>query len=248
MRFTGFIAVGFSVVILVSLTGCASMGGGQISGINWALAKNGGRVGVFSDDPYHPGATLINGVTSSEGWYDGEGWQAPITTSLANASDDDYDILTLAGRRRRVGSVRRGRNWVIIELAQPVTVSNVKIYTIDSAEYPASSFGVSSLVVQYEFISPLKDKMWVSAERFGKGINAQDNRIDKNTSGVIDVKFKPVSTDRIRLLIYRTNDLARSRDGKSNRTLEGMIRLIEVEVYGVGKHEKRDELEDLFGK
>ena len=233
MRFTGFIAVGFSVVILVSLMGCASMGGGQISGINWALARNGGRVSVFTDDPDHPAATLINGVTSSEGWNAGEGWQAPIT---------------LAGSSRRRGSGRdeQERNWVIVELAQPVTVNNVRIHTIDSAEYPASSFGVSSLLVQHEFTSPLKDKLWISAERFGKGISAQDDRIEDNTSGVIDVKFKPVNTSRIRILIYRTNDLAKSAD--DSRTLEGTIRLIEVEVYGIGRQEKRDELQDLFNK
>ena len=233
MRFTGFVAIGFSVVILVSLMGCASMGGGQISGINWALAKNGGRVSVFTDDPDHPGATLINGVTSSEGWNEGEGWQAPIT---------------VAGSRRRRGSGRDEleRNWVIVELAQPVTVNDVKVHTIDSAEYPAESFGVSSLLIQCEVTSPLKDKLWISAERFGKGISAQDDRIEDNTSGVIDVKFKPVNTRQIRILIYRTNDLAKATD--DSRTLAGTIRLIEVEVYGIGKHEKRDELEDLFGK
>ena len=233
MRFTGFIAIGFSVAVLVSLMGCASIGGGQISGINWALAKNDGRVSVFSDDPEHPAATLINGVTSSADWNKGEGWQAPITVS---------------GSRRRRGSGRDDleRNWVIVELAQPVTVNSVKVHTIDSAEYPAESFGVSSILVQYEFVSPLKDKLWISAERFGKGISAQDDRIEDNTSGVIDVKFKPVNTSRIRVLIYRTNDLARTTD--DSRSLAGTIRLIEVEVYGIGKHEKRDELEDLFGK
>ncbi len=233
MRFTGFIAVCFSVVILASLIGCASMSGGQISGINWALKKNGGRVSVFKDDPDHPAATLINGVTSSEGWNEGEGWQAPIS---------------LSGSRRRSGTGRseQERNWVIVEFAQPVTVSSVKLHTIDSEEYPARSFGVSSLLVQCEIISSLKEKLWINAERFGQGISAQDDRIEGNASGVIDVKFKPVNAERIRILIYRTNDLARAED--DSRALGGTIRLIEVEVYGIGKHEKRDELEDLFGQ
>ena len=232
MRFTGFIAVGFSVVILVSLMGCASMGGGQISGINWALARNGGRVSVFTDDPDRPGAMLINGITSSEGWSAGEGWQAPITVAGSN--------------RGRTGREELERSWVIVELAQPVTVNNVRIHTIDSAEYPASRFGVSSLLVQYEFTSPLKAKMWISTERFGKGVNPQDNRIDDNRSGVIDVRFNPVNTSRIRIFIYRTNDLAKSADDSG--TLEGIIRLTEVEVYGVGRQEKRDELEGLFNE
>ena len=134
---------------------------------------------------------------------------------------------------------------MIIELAQPVTVSNIKIYTIDSAEYPANSFGVSDLLVQCEIENALKEKLWISAERFGKGIGAQDDRVENNTSGVIDIKVKPVNTQRLRVLIYRTNDLTRSET--DSKSLPGAIRLTEIEVYGTGKHEKRDQLENIFG-
>ncbi len=231
MRFTGFIAVCFSTIILTSLLGCAAIGGGQISGINWALAKNGGKVTAFSEGQEHPVSTLINGITSSEGWNEGEGWQAPVT---------------VAGVRRR-GSGRSGRerNWVIIELDQPATVSNIKIHTIDSEEFPARDFGVSNLLVQCEIESALREKLWVSAERFGKGMGEQDNVIRNNASGVIDVRFEPVYTQRVRLLIYRTNDLARSES--NSQSLSGLIRLTEIEVYGTGKQKSRDELENIFG-
>lgn len=232
MRFRGIIAVVFSIAIMASLMGCASFGGGQVSGVNWALAKNGGTASAFSETQAHPASTLINGITSSEGWNEGEGWEAAITAG--------------GGRRRRSSRNNQERNWVIIDLAQPITATNAKIHTINSEEYPAAEFGVSALLVQCETETTLKNKVWVSAERYGKGIGEQDNRIRNNVSGVIDVRFAPVHTQRIRILIYRTNDLTKGEG--SDTTLRGLIRLTEIEVYGTGKQEKRDELENLFGK
>ena len=85
--------------------------------------------------------------------------------------------------------------------------------------------------------------IWVTTERFGKKMGEQDNIIKDNVSGVINAKFQPVNTQRIRILIYSTNDLTQTEDGKSR---EGMIRLTEIEVYGTGKPRGRDELEMLF--
>jgi len=232
MRFTGFVAVCFSTIMLVSFLGCASMSGGQISGINWALAKNGGKVSVFSEQPEHPAAALIDGITSSAGWNEGAGWEAS---------------LVVAGTRRRgAGRTEEERHWVIIDLAQPTTVNNVKIHTIDSEEYPAVGFGVSSLQVQCEVESVLNENLWIDAETFGGGLGEDAGVIKDNVNSVIDVRFAPVNTQRVRVLLYRTNDLGRSEaDGKS---LTGTIRITEIEVYGMGKQKDKDELENLFGK
>ena len=195
MRSTSFMLVCFSAIILVSVLGCTSVGGGKISGVNWALAKNGGRVNVFSDDPDHPASMLINGVTSSEGWDQGEGWQAPITINPRS-------------RSRRNRRSEEESNWVVIDLAQPVTVSNVKIHTIDSEEYPAKDFGVSDLLVQYELETASKEMIWATVDRYGKKVGEKDNIVRNNVNGVINVRFPPVNTQRIRVLIYRTNDLS----------------------------------------
>ena len=229
MRFKSFAIVFLLIAAVTTVLGCASVGGGQISGINWALEKNG-KISVFSADEGHSASTLINGITSSEGWNDGEGWQAS---------------LTVAGTRRRgSGGSEEERNWVIIDLAQPTTVTNVKIYNIDSEEFPARDFGVSSLLVQCEVENALKEKLWVSAERYGKSMGEQDNVIKNNADAVIDVRFEPVNTQRIRLLIYRTNDLQRAES--DSKSLAGVIRLTEIEVYGTAKKQKKDQLENLF--
>lgn len=229
-----FSAVCFIVILALSLNGCATMGGGQVSGINWALAKNGARVSAFNEEPEHPASTLIDGITSSAGWDQGGGWQAPLTKSF--------------GGRQSARTVRdeEERNWVIIELAQPVTVNEVKIYTIDSEKYPAKDFGVRDVLVQYELKTASNEYIWANVKRPGKGIGDQDDTIRGNVSGVINVRFEPVYTQKIRLLIFSTNDMARAEGG--SKSLEGVIRLTEIEVYGSGKMKERDKLDELFEK
>ena len=101
MRFRSFILLCSSTLILASLLGCAVFGGGRVSGVNWALAINGGRVSAFSEEPEHLASTLVNGVTSSEGWDQGEGWQAAITVNPRS-------------RSRRARRDAEEGNWVVI--------------------------------------------------------------------------------------------------------------------------------------
>jgi len=229
MRFKDLAFVCSLLITAGLIMGCASMGGGQISGVNWALAKNGGRVSASSEEPEHPASTLINGITSSEGWDQGEGWQAPMTAGLTRTLKDQRDEME--------------RNWVEVELSQPVTVNEVKIYTIDSQKYPASKFGVSDVLVQYQMQNTSKELMWVNAKRPTKGLGDQGDTIKGNMSGAISVRFNPANTQKIRVLISGTNDMARTEDGKSR---EGTIRLTEIEVYGSGKQLERNKIDDLF--
>jgi len=222
MKATKFIMACFLTLALSSILGCASLGGSQAAGINWALRESGGKITVFSEAPGHPASTLNNGITSSENWDQGEGWQASMSAD------------SRAGRQR-LGGKGRDRNWVIIDLPQIVNVSHVKIHTIDSEKYPAKDFGVSYLLVQYESEATLDGAVWISTDKYGKGVGAKDNIVRDNVNGVIDVRFAPVRTKRIRVLIYATNDMAssvgsRRRGGRGGRG--GTIRLTEIEVFG----------------
>jgi len=229
MRFKYLAFVCIVLITASFLMGCASVGGGQISGVNWASAKNGGRISTFSEEPEHPASTLINGVTSSEGWDQGEGWQAQIIAGQTKTVREQRDEME--------------KNWVEIELSQPVTVNEVRIYTVDSQKYPAAKFGVSDVLVQYQMRTASKDLLWTNVKRPGKGLGDQGDVIKGNIKGVINVRFEPVLTQRMRVLIYSTNDMKMSEDGKSR---EGNIRITEIEVYGSGKQKSRNEIDDLF--
>jgi len=234
MKAEKFTLACFLILVLLSIMGCASLGGGQVAGINWALGENGGKVTVSSEDPGHPASTLNNGITSSENWDQGEGWQA----SLGAGADRGQWGFGAGGQGRGGGGGRnQARNWVIVEISQPVTVTHVKIHTIDSEKYPAKDFGVSHLLVQYESEATLGEAVWINADRYGKGVGDRNNIVQHNVKGVIDVRFAPVKTKRIRVLIYRTNDMERSEGGRGarggSRNTSGAIRLTEIEVCGV---------------
>jgi len=231
MLFRHFAVVCFAIVLAVTVVGCASVSGGRISGVNWALAKNGGSVSTFSEEPEYPASTLIDGITVPDDWdKEGAGWKAQIASGG----------MTRSSRAQRD---EQEKNWVIIELSQPVTVNEVKVYTTDSEKYPANKFGVSDLLVQYEMKTATNDLLWANAKRPGRSINDQDDAIRNNIYGVIDARFEPVTTQKIRLLIYATNDVSMTNGGKSR---EGVIRVSEVEVYGSGKLKSRNEVDELF--
>jgi hypothetical protein len=231
MVFRHFAVLCFAIILAVAMMGCASMGGGRISGVNWALANNGGRVSAFSEDTGYPASALIDGVTAPKDWdKEGSGWQA---------------LVSMSGVTRSVRTQRdeQERNFVMIEFPQPVTVNEVRIYSVDTEKYPASKFSVSDVLIQYEMVTANKDVLWANVKRPGKGIGDQDDAIRNNIKGVINARFDPVTTSKIRLLIYATNDISMSEDGKSR---EGAIRIAEIEVYGSGKQKSRKEVDALF--
>ncbi len=124
--------------------------------------------------------SVNNGETSSDNWGNpGGGWQ--------DGTDSTFpDYLTLIFDRVR-------------------TLSEVKIYTLDSATYPASLYGIKDYELQY--LTPGGDPS-----------NNDDwetyTTVTDNTKGVITHYLPSISTKAIRLKINNTND------GKYSRIIE----------------------------
>jgi len=256
------------IMYLIFLAGCAKSsslvdfvkeGGLETSGlVNLALAANGARVTVSNDNPDHPAATLINGITSSENWSQGEGWETSYEGRFArggylaygvedpylaeergrnesfDSGDESWRGLRLETSR---GTVNSALGWAIIDFPEEKTVNRAIIHTIDSEEYPAEKFGVSDLILQY-WSRPVNS--WASVERLGKGIGQTGNAIHDNKSGVITIRFQPVETSRMRLVIRWTNDSKRYTRGYYTYS-NGTIRLTEIQIYGYEKTEISEE-------
>ena len=257
------------VLILLLFMGCAGgsslvdfvkAGGLETKGlINLALASSGARVNVSKDNSSHPGATLINGVTSSENWDQGEGWETSYEGRFArggylaygvedpylaeerglNESFDTGDSAWRGLRQQtsRGGSVNSALGWAIIEFPEIKTINRAMIYTVDSEKYPAGKFGVSDLVLQYwsDIVSS-----WVGVERLGKGIGQAGNAISDNKSGIVTLRFQPVDTSKVRLVIRWTNDSKRYNRGYYTYA-SGTTRLVEIEIYGYEQREVDEE-------
>ena len=242
--------------------------------VNYARPENGGMILVSQDNPDHPASTLTNGVASSENWDKGEGWEAHFdgsyeyggymevgereqlatfsmggnaTRQRDNANQMDYNSRDLYGSGID-GTSSSALGWAVINFAEEKLVTRVIVHTVDSEKYPASQYGVSDFVVQYW--TPHANG-WKNVDRVGKKIGEQHNSIRNNKQGRVVVRFKPVRTPSIRVLIRLTNDTETYNIRRSIgyvrgmlsrvriRDMRGTIRLTEIEVYGF---EKRDEV------
>lgn len=254
------------LIFLVSCAGNTPLvkfvkeGGLEAKGlINLASASSGARVVVCQDNPDHPAATLINGITTSDNWDQGEGWELKYEGRFARGgylgygvedemlamergADEAFDPGDPAWRGLRTqtrwgGSVNTALGWVIVELPEEKTVNRAVIYTIDSASYPAEKFGVRDLMLQYWSDSA---NSWAIVDRLGKGIGQAGNTIEDNKSGVMTLRFQPVRTSRMRLVVRWTNDSKSYKRGYYMYA-SGAIRLVEVEIYGYERAEVEEE-------
>jgi len=210
---------------------------------NLALASNGAKVTVSQDNPDHLASTLINGITSSENWDKGEGWELKcdnVTIADFNQNEQNplysdrnsepNDSLSYGIRVQASNGMSTPLGWIVIELPEKKTVNRMVVYTIDSKEYPADKFGVSYLLLQYWTEASLESEVtgWKVVDRIGGGEGQTGNVIRNNKKGVIPIRFQPVKTQRMRLAIWWTND----SKIRSRQYATGTIRLVEVEIYG----------------
>jgi hypothetical protein len=258
------------IIILIFLTGCTARnsvvgfvkgGGLETKGlVNLALASNGTTVEVSQVNPDRPASNLIDGITSSDNWDQGEGWETnyegfyargeyvygedPTVTmqrmrdrsrNQQNQQEENLDSDDPAWRGLRTqtqyGNVDTAMGWVIIDFPSKKTVNRAIIYTINSEKYPASRYGVADLMLQFWSDSV---KSWAIVERIGKNKDQAANAIQDNKSGVITIRFQPVETSKMRLVIRWTNDSKSERKGYYQYTM-GTIRIAEVEIYGYEK-------------
>lgn len=227
--------------------------------INLALPSNGTIVSVSEDNPDHPASTLTNGITTSDGWNQGEGWESTYEGRFSRGrylgygvedpdlaeergADSVFDAGDIAWRGLRVqsrrGSINTALGWVIIDFSEKKIVNRMIIYTIDSNEYPAAQFGVRDLTLQYwnDIVNS-----WAAVDRVGKGKGQISNAIRNNESGVVKFRFQPVETLRMRLIVRWTNDSRKYQRGNYMHT-NGTVRLIEVEIYGYESEEKTEQV------
>ena len=245
--------------------------------VNYARPENGGVVYVSQDNPDHPASTLTNGIVNSEGWDQGEGWESKFdgeyeyggyiepgereqlavfsrgggaTRRNEDTNQIDYNSGDLYGGGIQ-GTASSAVGWAVIQFAEEELVTRVIVHTVDSEKYPASQYGISDFAVQYW--TPHANG-WKHVDRIGKKIGEQHNSIRNNKDGRVVVRFKPVRTSKIRLLIRLTNDTETYAKRRSVgythgmlsrirlRSMRGTIRLTEIEIYGL---EKKDELASM---
>ena len=147
---------------------------------NVALASGGGAAAASSEfDPVlYSAASAIDGRADSERWgIEGGGWQ----DATAGAFPD----------------------WLEISFGGAKTIDRINVYTLNSASYPADTYGVKDYSVEY-----WTGEQWLELAA-----------VAGNTAGLIAHTFDPVTTEKVRLQFAAAN-------GANDYS-----RVVEVEVY-----------------
>ena len=218
----------FSLTInLLVLSGCAVMQklGGSTSPTDYALGINGATVVASNFTPGHSPSTVINGITSSDGWDDGEGWECPFDRKRPRSGGwSRLDPRTTMGF---------GAAWLEVQFNGPKLINRVTVHTLDSGKYPASQYGI-----EYAWLQLWEKYGWTTMAEVENGaIVARDSLRRKQAGGKMVFRFASTETDKIRLVVFRSRDFKLiggnwTDDAKVERSV---ARVVEIEATGVGR-------------
>lgn len=142
---------------------------------NVAAASNGATVTASSQlGPEYPAESLIDGRTSSAEWGNGGGWSDNTPGQFPDTVEITFNTMR--------------------------TIGSINIYTLDSEMFPASSYGVRDLTIEYWDLSA---NAWKSLKQ--QYDTDKDLEITGNTRSLIAVDFNPVNTTKIRVSVTATN-------------------------------------------
>ena len=216
--------IGFVLLVSVGWIGCLAQliqeGAGGKKPLDYATAENGATViasmampgqknqtmidathdGIeyattSISMPGHDATTAINGISSSENWDKGEGWEVQFERLHLN-----YDRLPNDGG---VPGERHGCAWIEVHLPKAKRVNRIVIHTLDSSEFPASRYGIYSGVLRV-----WREKRWETLARIknGKIVYTTQPSYGKPAGGKIEFRFSPMTIAKVRFVVYRSND------------------------------------------
>ena len=211
------------MISLFIFSGCAMMGGLGGEQANYALAKNGATVTASNISVGRDVNTVINGVTSSDEWDKGEGWECIFT----RRRPEGIGWNRLDPRSK----IDYGSAWLEVQFKGEKIINKVTVYTLDSQKYPASRYGIKEAWLQV-----WKEYGWTNVSEIQGGqIISKTNLDRKSVGGKIVFKFDPVNTDKIRLVVFQSNDVNVAGGGwtNDNKTENSVARVVEIEVTGI---------------
>jgi len=213
----------FAILNLIFLSGCAvfnKLGGEQT---DYALEKNGATVNASNYTQGRDLFTVINGITLSDNWDSGEGWECKFTRRRPEGGGwSRLDPRT---------NIEYGSAWLEVQFKGEKLINKITLYPLNSTKYPASRYGIKEAWMQV-----WREYGWTNVgEIQGGNVISKTNLERKSASGKIEFKFDLVKTDKIRLVVFQSNDVEVEGGGwTSERKNEiSIARLIEIEATGV---------------
>ena len=238
----------FPILLIAALAGCARTQETMQrftepppNTVNLARVR-GTRLVVPAATAEFPPIALVDGITTTDRWADGAGWELHFEDALARNRTFQPDTETASkepleweGLRRdfRGGKEHGALGWALFEFPGTRVVSGVTLHSVDTTEFPAYKFGVRDVLIHYWDEATQRWLPVIVAE----GTRLKNSTVVENRLPKLSVPFYPVRTDLIRIAIQWTNEAEQTRSisvmGRREEYARGIIRLTEVEVYGI---------------
>jgi peroxiredoxin len=189
--------------------------------VDYALSSNGATVSASNYTPGHSPLTAINGIISSEGWDDGEGWECRFERNHPRTGG--------WSRLDPRSKIEFGAAWLEVQFSDPKLINKVIVYTLDSAKYPASRYGIREAWLQL-----WKEYGWTTVGEIDAGsIVSRDNLDREPAGGKILFKFEPVRTDKLRFVVFESNDVVSTKPTDERRIDKSVARVVEIVATGL---------------
>ena len=217
--------IGFVLLVSVGWIGCLAQiiheSAGSEKLLDYAAAENGATVYASMSTPEHEAAKAINGITSSEDWHNGEGWEVEFERQLLKHNLTRFD--------GPVPGEAHGGAWIEVHFPKPERVNRIVIHTLDSSEFPASRYGIYSGVLRV-----WREKRWETLARIknGKIVYTTQPSYGKPAGGKIEFRFSPMTIAKVRFVVYRSNDRKVLNRTFGKAIEQSTARIVEIEVTG----------------
>ena len=238
---------GFSILLILSLSGCRAtqfaeggIFGNQADGqtdeksllVDYALASNGAKIKCSKASQNHPPETAINGLTDSQAWDSGEGWECQFTLTAYYRPGYGFYYYWWYDYRGRPywpwdWQIDKDESaWIEVQFPARRKIDRVVVHAYYSKKRVQHGLGEALL-------QSWTGERWTNLAEVRKGYIYSPTP-GKPNRGRYEFNFVPIETDKLRLLVLRG-------DKKSTRKLqigggrtveEHWARIVEIEATG----------------
>lgn len=210
-----------TAVAAAHLLGCASLSGPGVTYVDYAHADQGATVITSGRDGSRTGAGLINGVSDSNQWAKGEGWQV---TWERKRYKQGWSSWSAEDR------LSRGAAWAEIRLDRPRRINRVVIHGLDTPTHPFEAYKEGALQVRRAADLP---GMWTTIGRIENHKVIVPGRRANTVSGKTTFRFNTTEVDAVRFIVYEMSGATTSdQQTYATRSQTNTISLLEIEVTG----------------
>ena len=239
--------VGFAILVILWLSGCRAtqLAEGGIFGnqadnhtyenpqlVDYALASNGAKIKCSKASRGHQPGTVINGITDSEAWDKGEGWECQFSLTAYYRPGYGYYSYWWYDYRGRPHwpwdwELDKDESaWIEVLFPRRIKIDRVVVHTYFSKKRVQHGLGEALL-------QSWTGDRWTNLAEVRNGYIYSPTP-SKPNRGRYEFNFVPVETDKLRLLVLRG-------DKKSTRKLqigggrtveEHWARIVEIEATG----------------